>query len=146
MSNTEVIRPYEGVILINADATEDVQKNLFKKNKQIIADHKGELKVVETWGKRALGNPIGKNNKAIYFYTTFTANPDAVAELERTMRINEDVVRFMHTRLDDGTDLTKHLQTFKDYLTASAQKQKDFESKMAKKAERFTENRKKFRD
>lgn len=146
MSNTEVVRPYEGVILVHPDATEEVQKGLFKKNKQIIVDHKGDVKAVETWGKRSLGNVIGKNNKAVYFYTTFTANSDAVAELERTMRINESVLRFMHTRLKDGTDLTKHMQTFKDYLAASAQKQKDFESKMAKKAERFTENKKKFRE
>jgi small subunit ribosomal protein S6 len=146
MSNTEVVRPYEGVILVHPDATEEVQKALFKKNKQIIKDHSGELKTVETWGKRSLGNNIAKNNKAIYFYTAFMANSSAVAELERTMRINESVLRFMHTRLDDGTDLTKHLQTFKDYLAASAQKQKDFESKMAKKAERFSENRKKFKE
>lgn len=146
MSRTEVIRPYEGVIIVHPDATEEVQKTLFKRNKQIITEHNGEIKALETWGKRTLGNAINKNTKATYFYTTFTANSAAVAELERTMRINESVLRFMHTRLEDGTDLAKHLQTFKDYLAASAQKQKDFESKMQKKAERFSDSKKKFRE
>lgn len=139
MATTQVVRPYEGVILVNPEASEEVQKALFQKNAKIIKDHSGEVNSVETWGKRYLGNPIDKITKATYFHTTFTANNDAVAELERTMRINDNVLRFMHIKLEEGTDLKKYLEGFKDTLAETLKKVKEIESKQQKKAERFAE-------
>ena len=129
-------RPYEGVILVHPDASEDDQKNLFKKNKAIIEEQfGGSVKHLDTWGKRTLSNPIEKNRKAVYFHTTFEANPQAIAELERTMRINDKVLRFMHTRLEDGTDLATHLEGFRTTLAESAAREREREAKFqARKA------------
>ena len=83
------VRPYEVVILMHPDATEDDQKNLFRKNKAIVEEQfGGSVKHLDTWGKRSLANPIAKNKRAVFFHSTFTAEPQAVLELERTMRIN----------------------------------------------------------
>ncbi len=103
--STEVRNPYEVVILMHPDATLEDQKTLFKKNKSIIADFKGEINSLDTWGKRNLANIIGKSKKAIYFHSTFMAQPAAIMELERTMRINDKVLRFMHTRIDSRVSL-----------------------------------------
>lgn len=135
--STEVIRPYEGIVIVHPDATEEDQKNLFRKNSQIIKDHKGDVNSLETWGSRHLGNPIKKIKKATYFHTTFTANNETVAELERTMRINDKVLRYMHIRLEDGTDLNKYMETFKEQIAASVQRLKEQEQKFQKKTERF---------
>ncbi|CAN5386176.1 hypothetical protein BH10BDE1_BH10BDE1_22570 [soil metagenome] len=123
-------RPYEVVVLMNADASEDDQKNLFKKNKSIIEEQfGGEVKHLDTWGKRKLANQIGKSKNAVFFHSTFMANPKAVLELERTMRINDNVLRFMHTVLDDGTDLTVYLEGFRNSLAESAAREKEREAK-----------------
>lgn len=129
-------RPYEGVILVHSDATEDEQKALFTKNQAIIEkQYGGSVKHLETWGKRNLSNPIAKAKRAIYFHTTFEANPQAIAELERTMRINDKVLRFMHTRLEDGTDLATHLENFRKALGESAAREREREAKFqARKA------------
>ena len=130
------LRPYEGVILVHSDATEDEQKELFTKNKTIIEkQYGGSVKHLDTWGKRNLSNPIEKAKRAIYFHTTFEANPQAIAELERTMRINDKVLRFMHTRLEDGMDLGTHLENFKTALAESAAREREREAKFqARKA------------
>jgi small subunit ribosomal protein S6 len=130
------LRPYEGVVLVHPDATEDEQKALFRKNKAIIEEQfGGEVKHLDTWGRRSLANPIEKTRKAVYFHTSFSANPQAIAELERTMRINDKVLRFMHTRLDERQDLDTHLENFRNALAESAAREREREAKFqARKA------------
>jgi len=123
------VRPYEAVILVHPDTPEEEQKNLFKRNKSIIEGFKGSLNHVDTWGKRSLANPIDGLKKAIYFHATFEAQPDAIAELERTMRINDRVLRFLHTRLEDGTDLKTFVDGFKKALADSAAREREREAK-----------------
>lgn len=132
------VRPYEVVVLMHPDATEDEQKALFKKNKAIIEEQfGGEVKHLDTWGKRNLSNPIAKSKRAIFFHSTFTANPQAVSELERTMRINDKVLRFMHTSLDDRTDLARYVENFKKALADSAAREREREAKFqARRAQR----------
>ncbi|KYG60801.1 30S ribosomal protein S6 [Bdellovibrio bacteriovorus] len=138
-------KPYEVVVLMHPDATLEEQKDLFKKNKATIESFKGSINSLETWGKRNLATPIGKTKKAIYFHSTFEADTQAIAELERTMRINDKVLRFMHTRLDERVSLAKFMEGFKKGLSESAAREKEREAKAAArkaafaaaKAERF---------
>ncbi|MCB9072620.1 MAG: 30S ribosomal protein S6 [Bdellovibrionaceae bacterium] len=111
-----VVRPYEAIILMDANSSEEEQKALFQKNKGIIESFSGQIAHVDTWGSRKLGNPIEKASRGIYFHCTFTASPASIMELERTMRNNEKVLRFMHTRLPDGTSLTDYVEKFKEGL------------------------------
>jgi small subunit ribosomal protein S6 len=126
----DIKRPYEAVVLVHPDATLEEQKELFRRNKATIESFKGSVHSLETWGKRNLANPIGKLRKAIYFHATFEAGTQAIAELERTMRINDKVLRFMHTRLDERVPLSKFMEDFKKGLQESAQREKEREAKI----------------
>ncbi|MFS4458955.1 30S ribosomal protein S6 [Bdellovibrio sp. HCB2-146] len=129
------VAPYEVVVLVHPDTSLEDQKELFRKNKATIESFKGNVHSLETWGKRTLATPIGKLKKAIYFHATFEADTQAVAELERTMRINDKVLRFMHTRLDERTSLAKFMEGFKKGLAESAAREKEREAKIqARKA------------
>ncbi len=108
-----VVRPYEVIIVMEPNTSEEEQKALFTKNQKIIEGFSGKVSHLDTWGVRRLANPIGKLNRGIYFHSTFMASPDSIMELERTMRINEKVLRFMHTRLPDETVLTDFVEKFK---------------------------------
>ncbi len=125
LSEIKTTRPYEGIILMHPDSTVDEQRALLKKNAQTIETHDGQVKHVDTWGKRFLATPIDKITKAHYFHTTFMADTKAVAELERTMRINEKVLRFFHKRLDERIDIQKHVEEFKTNLAANAAKERE---------------------
>ena len=128
--SSEVLRPYEAVILVHPDASLEEQKELFRKNQGTIKSYKGNVHTLETWGKRNLANLIGKTRKAIYFHTTFEAQPAAIAELERTMRINDKVLRFTHTALDTRVSLAKFMEGFKKGLQETAQREREREAKM----------------
>lgn len=123
-------RPYEVVVLMNPDSTEEDQKALFKRNKSIIeGQFGGEVKHLDTWGKRKLANQIGKMKSAVFFHSTFVAQPAAVQELERTMRINDNVLRFMHTALGEKTDVSAYLEAYKTSLAESAAREREREAK-----------------
>lgn len=126
-------RPYEAVIIMSPDASEEAQKNLFRKNKEIIEQHSGSVNHVDTWGKRELANPIAKAHKGVFFHTTFMADANCVAELERTMRINDHVLRFVHTRLPEGTVLSQFLEKFKNDLAEGLAREKEREAKFQQK-------------
>lgn len=137
LSKIEVSRPYEGIIVMDPDTPEADQKSLFQKNKGIIESFAGEVNHIDTWGKRRLGNPINNKSRAIYFHTTFTASPKAISELERTMKINDKVLRCVHTRLPENTSLQKYIEKFKEQLAETLRKEKEKEAKFkARKATR----------
>jgi small subunit ribosomal protein S6 len=133
MSTLEQKRNYEVVILMHPDASVEDQKELFKKNKGIIEQNSGSIYSLDTWGKRTLANQIGKTRKAIYFHSTFEAKSAAISELERTMRINDKVLRYMHTRLDERESLAKYMEAFKKAIVESANKEKEREAKIQAK-------------
>lgn len=130
-------KPYEVVVVVHPDMTAEDQKNLFKKNKATIESYQGTIHSLDTWGKRTLATPIGKLRKAVYFHSTFEADTQAIAELERTMRINDKVLRFMHTALDERVSLAKHLENFKKGLSESAAREKEREAKAAARKAAF---------
>lgn len=133
----KIIHFYEGVLMLHPDTTAEEQKEFFKRNKEILKSFSGEYHSVETWGKRTLAYPIAKMKKALYFHALFKSEPGSIAELERTMRINEKVIRFMHTRLDDRKPLAKHSEDFKNQLKVSAEREREREAKIqARKAAR----------
>ncbi len=122
-------RFYEAVIIVHPDATVDQQKDLFKKNKATIETFNGSVHNLDTWGKRTLATPIGKNKKALFFHTLFESTGNSVAELERTMRINDKVLRFVHTRLDERVPMAKHYENFKKGLAETATREREREAK-----------------
>lgn len=131
MEKSEIVKnPYEVVVIMHPDSTQEEQKELFRKNRSIIQDFKGAVHSLETWGKRTLANPIAKSKKAIYFHSTFETTSGAIAELERTMRINDKVLRFMHRKLDPRMPLSKFMENFKKGLQESAQREKEKEAKI----------------
>src|SRR6266853_1528208 len=67
---------------------------------QLIAEQGGEVKKRENWGLRNLAYRMNKNRKGHYVLFNIDAPAAAIAELERTMRINEDVVRYLTLRVD----------------------------------------------
>lgn len=128
--NKETVKnSYEVVVIMHPDATPDEQKELFRKNKSIIGSFKGAVHSLETWGKRSLANPIGKTKRGVYFHSMFDGEPAVIAELERTMRINDKVLRYLHTKLDSRIPLSKHLESFKRGLQDSANREKEREAK-----------------
>lgn len=91
---------YETVFIARQDISGAQVDALADGFTQLIVDHGGEVKKREHWGLRNLAYRMKKNRKGHYVLLNLAAPPAAVAELERTMGINEDVLRFLTIRVD----------------------------------------------
>lgn len=92
---------YENVFIARQDISGAQVDALADTFTQLVADNGGEVKKREYWGLRNLTYRMRKNRKGHYVLMNLSAPPAAVAELERTMRINEDVIRYMTIRVDE---------------------------------------------
>src|SRR5580704_5917113 len=91
---------YENVFIARQDISGTQVDTLADTFTQLIADHGGEVKKRENWGLRNLAYRMNKNRKGHYVLFNIDAPAAAIAELERTMRINEDVLRYLTIRVD----------------------------------------------
>lgn len=123
------LRKYEGIIILHPDLSEADQKAFFKRNAETIQQYQGRVHHVDIWGKRRLANPIKKLKLGTYFHTTFEAKAEAVAEIERLLGIDDRVLRFMHTRLDDRKSLAQHVEEYKNLLVESNKREQEKEAK-----------------
>jgi small subunit ribosomal protein S6 len=91
---------YENVFIARQDISGAQVDALAEAFTQLVADNGGEVKKREYWGLRNLAYRMRKNRKGHYVLLNLSAPPAVVAELERTMRINEDVIRYLTIRVD----------------------------------------------
>ena len=67
----------------------------------VLSENGGSVKKKEYWGLKGLSFRIKKNRKGHYILLNIDAPPAALHEMERQMRINEDVLRFLTVRVDE---------------------------------------------
>jgi len=86
---------YEHVFLARQDVSAQQVDGLIEQYKGVIEANGGKVGRVENWGLKSLTYRINKNRKAHYALMDIDAPPAAVHEMERQMRISEDVLRYM---------------------------------------------------
>jgi len=92
---------YENVFIARQDLTAAQVDALADTFTAIIKDKGGDVKKRESWGLRNLSYRIRKNRKGHYVMFNIDAPPPAIHELERNLRLNEDVIRFLTVRVDE---------------------------------------------
>jgi small subunit ribosomal protein S6 len=91
---------YEHVFLARQDLAQAQVDALAEIVTKIVEEGKGKVVKTETWGLRGLAYRIAKNRKAHYVMLEIDAPTGVVAEIERQLGINEDVIRYMTIRVD----------------------------------------------
>lgn len=92
---------YESVFIVRQDVTAAQVDALADEYTKIIEDSGGSIDRREYWGLRNLQYRIKKNRKGHYVLFNLNAPAASVQEMERNMRLNEDVLRFLTTRIDE---------------------------------------------
>ncbi len=95
---------YEHVFLARQDVSGQQVEALVDQFKSVIEDSGGTVGKVENWGLKTLTYRINKNRKAYFTLMNIDAHPDAVVEMERRQRLNEDVLRSLTLRVDEHED------------------------------------------
>jgi small subunit ribosomal protein S6 len=97
-------REYECVLILKSSITKDGTADLLSRFSAILEKGGARLQAVDNWGLRTLAYPIKKQKQGIYLYTRFLGGSDLVLELERNLRIWQEVVRYMSVIVDEDVD------------------------------------------
>ena len=95
------MRLYESVFIARQDITTAQVETMADEFAKIITSAGGSIKKREYWGLRALAYRIKKNRKGHYIMFNIETGPEALREYERIMGLNEDVLRFLNTRIEE---------------------------------------------
>jgi small subunit ribosomal protein S6 len=91
---------YEHVFIARQDIQTQQVDALADEFTKIVENNGGKVAAREYWGLRTLTYKIKKNRKGHYVMLNLDVPPAALAELERNVRLNEDVLRYMSIRVD----------------------------------------------
>jgi small subunit ribosomal protein S6 len=92
---------YEHIYLARQDVSPQQVEEMTNNMTEVLTQGGGKVTKNEYWGLKSLSYRIKKNRKAHYSLLNIDAPAPAVAEMERQMRINEDIIRFMTVRVDE---------------------------------------------
>lgn len=88
------MKNYELVFVVKPNADEEVREAALNKVKEVVATE-GEVVKVDVWGTRKLAYPIAKFTEGYYVLVNFNAGIDVPKEIDRNLKINENVIRHM---------------------------------------------------
>jgi small subunit ribosomal protein S6 len=94
------MRLYESVFIARQDVSTTQVESLTKDFSAIIENGGGKIHQHEYWGLRSLAYRIKKNRKGHYVMINLETDPKTLAEYERIMGLNEDVLRFMNIAVE----------------------------------------------
>jgi small subunit ribosomal protein S6 len=91
---------YEHVFIARQDISNAQAEALIEHFGQILKDNGGDVSGFEYWGLRSMAYKINKNRKGHYLFLKSDAPAPAVAEMERLMRLHDDVMRVLTVRVE----------------------------------------------
>jgi len=91
---------YESTLIARPDISGQQVEGLSEQFQAIVRDNGGAVPKTEYWGLRSLTYRIKKNRKGHYLHMQIDAPAEAIAEMERNMRINEDVMRYLTIKVE----------------------------------------------
>ena len=93
---------YEHVFLARQDLSQAQVDALAATATEIVETNQGKVTKTETWGLKSLAYKIKRNRKAHFVLLNIDAPAGVIAELERQIGINEDIIRWISIRVDEA--------------------------------------------
>ena len=92
------MRRYELMLIIRPDAPDEKAAAVIDRTTRYVVASGGQIIKVAPWGRRRLAYPIDRHREGSYHIVVFESPAEAIAELERSLQITEDVLRYLVTR------------------------------------------------
>lgn len=97
-------REYETIYLLKSDVARESQEKIAGRLEEVISREHGKLTQVENWGRRQLAYAVSKNRRGIFIYLKYLGGGSLVSELERNLRLFDDVLKYQTVVLRKGLD------------------------------------------
>ncbi len=95
------MRAYELMLIVNPNLDEEATEAVIEKAQGLITQGGGEITNVNKWGKRRLAYEIQGNTDGFYVVIDFNADNETTTEVDRVLKITEEVVRFLLVRKEE---------------------------------------------
>ena len=100
-----IYNEHEMTYITPAELAEDAQKLLFEKISGVISQFEGDIFIHDAWGRRKLAYPIKRNSYGHYVYLNFVGPADLPLELERIIRLDDKILRFLTVKLGYNVEI-----------------------------------------
>ena len=95
MTKQHSMRRYETLMVLHPDLPEAQVRETIDRARRLIEEAGGQSHAMQEWGMRELAYPIRKLGRGYYVLAEYTATADIVRELERTLKIADEILRFI---------------------------------------------------
>lgn len=102
-----MLREYEMTIITRSDLPESDLNGLLNKYEGYMTADGGEILKKDSWGSRKLTFPIKKHYRGNYYLYDFAGAPGHLAEMERLMRIDDNVLRYLSVLVNKSVDIAE---------------------------------------
>jgi small subunit ribosomal protein S6 len=104
-------RQYELIYILPPDTTEEQANELHGQVEAIVSRLHGQIERTENWGRRKLAYEIGKFKEGVYVLEVVNGTGDLMKELDRRLKVMDQVVRHMIVRVDEEKNVVERTRT-----------------------------------
>ncbi|GMV13021.1 MAG: 30S ribosomal protein S6 [Polyangiaceae bacterium] len=98
-------REYETIYIMRPSVAKEAAEKVAGRIEEVVGREGGKLTQVETWGRRALAYPVAKQRRGVYVYVKYWGGGALVNELERNLRMLDDVIKYQTVQTGGETEL-----------------------------------------
>ena len=104
-------RQYELVYILPPDTTEQQVTELHQQIEAVVSRMNGRIEKTENWGRRRLAYEIGRHKEGVYVLDVINGSGDLMKELDRRLRVMDQVIRHMVVRVDEEKKVIDRTRT-----------------------------------
>jgi small subunit ribosomal protein S6 len=130
-----VLREYDFTIITKGDLPEGDNAKVIQGYEALMTKDGGEILKRDEWGTKRLAYPIKKTFRGFYVNYDFVGTPENVAEMERLIRIDDNVLRHLVIRLDESREGTVDVEARKGELAKQEREAREREAQQRQRKE-----------
>ncbi|MEK6577855.1 MAG: 30S ribosomal protein S6 [Bdellovibrionota bacterium] len=131
------IAGYETTFVAKSEITDEGLNTLKERLAGVVQTFAGEVVLTEDWGKRKLAYPISKETRGHYIYLVYSGKGDVVHEMERNLRLNENILRFLTVNLASEFDADQFRKRRADVHAAAKKREEEREARREERNQEF---------
>jgi small subunit ribosomal protein S6 len=113
-------REYETIFILRPDLATDAISAVNTKVRGLVEGNGGKLLKIENWGRRKLAYEVKKQLKGIYLFWRYLGDPGLVEEVERNLRLSDQVIRYYSVKVANNVDVATSTTDVTDETFANA--------------------------
>ncbi len=99
-------KEYETIYILRSDVDADTADKVQGRVAEVVGRDNGKLVKVESWGRRKLAYPVGKQKKGVYIYVKYVGKGGLVQEVERNLKLQDSVLKFQTVLTNEEVDVS----------------------------------------